>query len=107
METALNRRGLDHTAFVRVATAAVATRLLGGAEEEVASAVAHAFADAGPLRVYRHAPNVTWRKSWAAGEATARGLWLADHSLRISDAPPGRSPHRDGGCRTRCSQQTW
>ena len=87
LETALNRRGLDHTTFVRVATAAVATRLLGGGHDAVASAVAHAFADAGPLRVYRHAPNVTWRKSWAAGEAAARGLWLAEHALRISDAP--------------------
>ncbi|HET7386551.1 MAG TPA: MmgE/PrpD family protein [Nocardioidaceae bacterium] len=84
---ALNRHGLDHTAFVRVATAAVATRLLGGARDQVAAAVAHAFADAGPLRVFRHAPNVTWRKSWAAGDAVARGVWLADHAMRTAVAP--------------------
>lgn len=87
LETALNRHGLDHTAFVRVANAAVATRLLGGDRDAVASAVAHAFTDGGPLRVYRHAPNVTWRKSWAAGDAVARGLRLADHALRLPDAP--------------------
>ncbi|MGH3412068.1 MAG: MmgE/PrpD family protein [Marmoricola sp.] len=86
--TALNRHGLDHTGFVRVATAAVATRLLGGRRDQVAAAVAHAFADAGPLRVFRHAPNVTWRKSWAAGDAVARGLWLAGHAVRVDDAPP-------------------
>jgi len=85
--TALNRHGLDHTAFVRVATAAVATRLIGGTWEQVAEAVAHAFTDGGPLRVFRHSPNTTWRKSWAAGDAVARGLWLADHVRRLRDAP--------------------
>ena len=31
----------------------------------------------GPLRTYRHEPNTGVRKSWAAGDATARGVRLA------------------------------
>ncbi|MFX1513308.1 MAG: MmgE/PrpD family protein, partial [Promethearchaeota archaeon] len=36
----------------------------------------------GPLRTYRHAPNTGSRKSWAAGDATSRGVFLAFQSLR-------------------------
>lgn len=85
--TALNRHGLDHVVFVRVAVSAVATGLLGGTREDVARAVAHAWADGGCLRVYRHAPNVTWRKSWAAGDAARRALQLADLAMRGAEAP--------------------
>jgi len=31
----------------------------------------------GPLRTYRHTPNTGSRKSWAAGDATSRGVQLA------------------------------
>ncbi len=79
---ALNRHGLDHVANVRIASAAVATRLLGGGHAEVTSAITHAWADGGALRSYRHAPNVTARKSWAAGDATSRGVRLAYLALR-------------------------
>lgn len=80
--TALNRQGLDHVALVRVASAAVVTRLLGGDPSQVASAVSHAWADGGALRAYRHAPNVTARKSWAAGDAAARAVHLGYVALR-------------------------
>src|SRR3546814_5861210 len=33
--------------------------------------------DGQSLRTYRHAPNTGSRKSWAAGDATSRGLRLA------------------------------
>jgi 2-methylcitrate dehydratase len=77
LENAFNRRGLDHVLLVRVASAAVATRLLGGDRTQVADAVTHAFLDGGALRAYRHAPNTGPRKSWAAGDATSRGVRLA------------------------------
>jgi len=77
LENAFNRVGIDHVLLVRVASAAVATRLFGGGREEVESAVSGAFIDGGPLRTYRHAPNVGSRKSWAAGDATSRGVRLA------------------------------
>lgn len=84
-EAALNRRGLDHVAYVRVATAAVAAGLLTSDASAVASAVSHALIDGAPLRAYRQAPNTGPRKSWAAADATSRGVWLA---LRASHGEP-------------------
>jgi 2-methylcitrate dehydratase len=48
----------------------------------VISALANAFIDGGALRTYRHAPNTGSRKSWAAGDATSRAVWLALNALR-------------------------
>ena len=76
LENSLNRVGLDHVHFVKVASTAVVTRMLGGGEPEIIDAVSNAFADGGSLRVYRHAPNTGSRKSWAAGDATSRAVWL-------------------------------
>jgi 2-methylcitrate dehydratase len=69
-----NRVGLDHVLLVRIASTAVATRLLGGGRDEIVSAVSNAWLDGGALRTYRHAPNTGSRKSWAAGDATSRGV---------------------------------
>jgi 2-methylcitrate dehydratase len=77
LENSFNRVGLDHVLLVRVATAAVATAMLRGSEDQIVSAVANAWTDGGSLRVYRHAPNTGPRKSWAAGDATSRGVRLA------------------------------
>ncbi|MGB5133143.1 MAG: bifunctional 2-methylcitrate dehydratase/aconitate hydratase, partial [Steroidobacteraceae bacterium] len=74
IETSFNRVGLDHVILVRVATTAVVTALLGGTREQVINAVSNAWIDGGALRTYRHAPNAGSRKSWAAGDATSRGL---------------------------------
>ncbi len=77
LENAFNRVGLDHVILVRIASAAVATHLLGGSRDDVLNAVSNAWADGGSLRVYRQAPNTGSRKSWAAGDATSRGVRLA------------------------------
>jgi len=77
LDTALNRHGIDHVVLVRVATSAVAAALLGADRQTIAAAVSNAWLDGGPPRAYRHAPNVGPRKSWAAGDATARGVWQA------------------------------
>ena len=77
LENSFNRAGMDHTLLVRVATAAVASALLGASRDDTVSAVSNAWVDGGPLRVYRHAPNAGSRKSWAAGDATSRGVRLA------------------------------
>jgi 2-methylcitrate dehydratase len=71
---AFNRVGLDHVLLVRIASTAVATRLLGGSRDEIVNAVSNAWLDGGALRAYRHAPNTGSRKSWAAGDATSRGV---------------------------------
>jgi 2-methylcitrate dehydratase len=77
LENSFNRVGLDHVLLVRLATAAVATEMLGGSKDQILSAVSNAWTDGGSLRLYRHAPNTGWRKSWAAGDATSRGVRLA------------------------------
>jgi 2-methylcitrate dehydratase len=82
LENSFNRVGLDHVLLVKVATAAVATAMLGGAKDQIISAVTNAWTDGGALRVYRHAPNTGARKSWAAGDATSRGVRLALMALQ-------------------------
>lgn len=77
LENSFNNVGLDHVVLVKVATAAVTTALLGGRREDIINAVSQAWVDGQSLRTYRHAPNTGSRKSWAAGDATARGVWLA------------------------------
>ena len=74
---AFNRVGLDHVLLVRVASTAVATKLLGGTCRQIIDAVSHGWLDGGALRTYRHAPNTGSRKSWAAGDATSRAVRLA------------------------------
>jgi 2-methylcitrate dehydratase len=74
LENSFNRVGLDHVLLVRIASAAVATVLLGGTREQVINAVSNAWVDGGALRTYRHAPNTGSRKSWAAGDATSRAV---------------------------------
>src|SRR6516165_233556 len=82
LENGFNRFGLDHVLLVRIASTAVITRLLGGAREDVINALSNAFIDGAALRVYRHAPNTGSRKSWAAGDATSRSVFLALHAVR-------------------------
>ena len=74
LENGYNRVGLDHVILVRVATTAVVAAMLGGTREQVVNAVSNAWLDGGALRTYRHAPNTGSRKSWAAGDATSRGV---------------------------------
>ncbi|MDP5273570.1 bifunctional 2-methylcitrate dehydratase/aconitate hydratase, partial [Chengkuizengella axinellae] len=77
LENSLNRVGLDHVLFVKVASTAVAATMLGGTLEEVMNAVSNAWIDNASLRTYRHFPNTGSRKSWAAGDATSRAVWLS------------------------------
>ncbi|MGN2392258.1 bifunctional 2-methylcitrate dehydratase/aconitate hydratase [Pelomicrobium sp. G1] len=77
LENSFNRVGLDHVILVKVATTAVVARMLGCTHEEIINAVSNAWIDGHSLRTYRHAPNTGSRKSWAAGDATSRGVRLA------------------------------
>lgn len=82
LENSFNLVGLDHVLLVRIASTAVVTAMLGGTREQVIDALSNAWIDGGALRTYRHAPNTGSRKSWAAGDATSRGVWHALQSLR-------------------------
>ena len=82
LENSFNRVGLDHVVLVKVATTAVVTHMLGGNREEIINAITNAWVDGQSLRAYRHAPNTGSRKSWAAGDATSRGVRLALMALK-------------------------
>jgi 2-methylcitrate dehydratase len=77
LQNGFNRVGLDHVVLVKVATTAVVAQMLGLSRDEIINAVSLAFVDGQSLRTYRHAPNTGSRKSWAAGDATSRGVRLA------------------------------
>ena len=77
LENSFNRVGLDHVILVKVASCAVVAHMLGGDRDAILRTLSHAFVDGQSLRTYRHAPNAGSRKSWAAGDATARAVRLA------------------------------
>ena len=77
LENSFNRAGLDHVVLVKVASTAVVANLLGLTRDEIINAISLAWVDGQSLRTYRHAPNTGSRKSWAAGDATSRGVRLA------------------------------
>ena len=77
LENSFNKVGLDHVILVKLATTAVVGRLIGLTRDELINAVSLAFVDGQSLRTYRHSPNTGSRKSWAAGDATSRGVRLA------------------------------
>lgn len=88
LENGFNRVGLDHVVLVKVASTAVATQILGGSKIEIMAALSQAWLDGQSLRTYRHAPNTGSRKSWAAGDATSRGVRLAMITLTGEDGYP-------------------
>ncbi|HEU4621073.1 MAG TPA: bifunctional 2-methylcitrate dehydratase/aconitate hydratase, partial [Burkholderiaceae bacterium] len=77
LENSFNKVGLDHVVLVKVASTAVVAHMLGLSRDEIINAVSLAWVDGQSLRTYRHAPNTGSRKSWAAGDATARAVRLA------------------------------
>lgn len=82
LKNSFNKMGFDHVVLVKLATAAIATYLLGGNKEQICAAQSQVWIDGPSLRTYRHAPNVGSRKSWASSDATSRGVWLALMTMR-------------------------
>ena len=81
-----NKVGLDHVVLVKVASAAVVSKMLGLSEKQTADAVSQAWVDGQSLRTYRHSPNTMSRKSWAAGDACQRAVNLV---LKVMKGEPG------------------
>ena len=82
LENSFNGVGLDHVILVKVASVAAVGKLMKLSREQMLAALSHAFVDGQALRTYRHAPNTVSRKSWAAGDATARAVQLVDIAMR-------------------------
>lgn len=89
LDNSLNRVGLDHVFFVKIASTAVVTKMLGGGKAEINNALSNAWVDNASLRTYRHAPNTGSRKSWAAGDATSRAVFLAQMAIKGEMGYPG------------------
>lgn len=84
--------GLDYVGMVDVASAAVATHLLGGSRAEIINALSNAWLDAISPRLFRIGHHTGWRKSWASGDATGRGVMplVEDkfrHSVKLTFPP--------------------
>lgn len=77
LENSFNKVGLDHVLLVKVASAAVVSKLLGLTEAQTRDVVTQAWVDGASLRTYRHSPNTMSRKSWAAGDSCQRAVDLA------------------------------
>ena len=77
LENSFNKVGLDHVILVKVASTAVVSKMLGLSRDQLLNALSLAWVDGQSLRTYRHFPNAGSRKSWAAGDATARAVRLA------------------------------
>ncbi|KAK0539275.1 ATP-binding cassette transporter CGR1 [Tilletia horrida] len=86
IENSFNRVGLDHVLLVKVASAAVVSKLIGNTRDQTVDVISQAFVDGQSLRTYRHAPNASSRKSWAAGDACSRAVNLA---LLVQKGQPG------------------
>ncbi len=77
LENSFNKVGMDHVVLVKVASTAVVAQMMGLSRDQILAAVSLAWVDGQSLRTYRHYPNAGSRKSWAAGDATSRGVRLA------------------------------
>ena len=77
LENSFNKVGLDHVVLVKVASAAVVSKMLGLSEGQTRDVVSQAWCDGQAMRTYRHSPNTMSRKSWAAGDACERAVNLA------------------------------
>jgi len=72
--SSLHDDGRDDVLYVRVASAAVATALLGGTRDHALAAISHAFVDGAPLRPAASGGDAAARERWAVGDAASRGV---------------------------------
>jgi len=77
LENSFNRVGLDHVILVKLASAAVVSKMMGLTRDQTVDVISQVFVDGQSLRTFRHAPNTGSRKSWSAGDACMRAVHLA------------------------------
>ena len=76
--TSLNKLGYDHVFYVKLAAGSVFSYLVNnGDTNALRRTINNILLDGPNLRAYRHFPNVGKRKSWAAADASRRGIELA------------------------------
>ena len=76
--TSLNKLGFDHVFFIKLASGSVFSYLHSDGNNDILKRTVNNILMDGPsLRAYRHFPNVGKRKSWAAADASKRGIELS------------------------------
>lgn len=91
--------GLDSVGMLNVSSSAVATHLLGGSRQEIVNALSNAWLDGISPRLYRIGEGTGWRKAWASGDATSRGVMHGLFALRGEMGyPAALSAKRWGFC---------
>jgi 2-methylcitrate dehydratase len=96
MGNRFNEAGIDHTLMVRVACAAVVTKLLGGNRDQVIAATSLAFFHPS-LCLHRFGSNTGSRKSWAAAEAASDAVRLALMAMKGEPGYPQVLSHPKWG----------
>ncbi|ORY10510.1 MmgE/PrpD family-domain-containing protein, partial [Clohesyomyces aquaticus] len=77
INNAFNRRGLNRTMLVKIASSAVVVHLTQLDKEQAFSALSYAWQDGNPLQAFHKAPNSGPRNGWAAGDACLRAVYLS------------------------------
>jgi 2-methylcitrate dehydratase len=96
MENALSSYGIDHVLLLKVACAAVVTRLLGGGRDEIVNAVSLAFFEPS-LALHRYGSNTGPRKGWAAADAASQAIRFASMAIRGEPGYPEVLTHPKWG----------
>ena len=96
MENALSSYGIDHVLLLKVACAAVLTRLLGGSRDEIVNAVSLAFFEPS-LALHRYGSNTGPRKGWAAADAASQAIRFASMAVKGEPGYPEVLTHPKWG----------
>ena len=96
MENALSSHGIDHVLLLKVACAAVVTRLLGGNRDEIMNAASLAFFEPS-LCLHRYGSNTGPRKGWAAAEAASQAVRFAVMAVKGEPGYPEVLTHGKWG----------
>jgi 2-methylcitrate dehydratase len=95
-QNTLSKYGLDHALLLKVAAAAVVTRLLGGREKEIVNATSLAFFEPS-LCLHRYGSNTGPRKGWAAADAASQAVRFAYMAMKGEPGYPEILSHEKWG----------
>ena len=98
-QNALGQYGIDHPFLLKIAAAAVVTRLLGGREESIVNATSLAFFEPS-LCVHRFGSNTGPRKGWAAADAASQAVRFAYMAVKGEAGYPEVLTHAKWGFNT-------
>ncbi len=81
-----NKKFVDGSYIIKIASASVNAWVLGGNENHICSAVSHAMADLAPLKLYKLPYHMTHRNIWSGADSGSRGLFHAVNAVYRGEA---------------------